>query len=277
MLVAVGSADGFHLGVLSARIHLIWALRAGGWLGMGNDPRYSKSRCFDPFPFPAASDQQKQRIRVIAEELDDHRKRVLTEHSQLTLTGLYNVLELLRAGTKPGDLESADRQIFDCGLVLILKELHDNLDAAVADTYGWPFDLTENEILVRLVALNRERVREEGAGQIRWLRPDYQIPNFGTDKDKLNLTGGAIRQPEVVQAAGPKPSFPTSELEQAAAVMAMLNRATEPLSAAGLASHFRQGRRALPQIEAALYAMLRVGGLIYSRDGGQSFATRQAA
>jgi hypothetical protein len=33
----------------------------------------------------------------------------------------------------------------------------------------------------------------------------------------------------------------------------------------------------LPQIEAALAAMLRVGGLVYSPDGGQSFLPRAAA
>lgn len=44
MLIAVGSEDAFNLGVLSSRIHGTWALRAGGWLGVGNDPRYSKSR-----------------------------------------------------------------------------------------------------------------------------------------------------------------------------------------------------------------------------------------
>jgi SAM-dependent methyltransferase len=49
MVVAVASDDAFHLGVLSSHIHVVWALRAGGWLGIGNDPRYSKSRCFDPF------------------------------------------------------------------------------------------------------------------------------------------------------------------------------------------------------------------------------------
>lgn len=52
MLVAIGLDDGYSLGVLSSRFHGMWALRAGGWLGIGNDPRYSKSRCFDPFPFP---------------------------------------------------------------------------------------------------------------------------------------------------------------------------------------------------------------------------------
>ena len=80
MLIAIGSDDAVNLGILSSRIHVVWALRAGGWLGVGNDPRYSKSRCFDPFPFPDANNIQKQNIRVIAEELDAHRKRVLAEH-----------------------------------------------------------------------------------------------------------------------------------------------------------------------------------------------------
>ena len=42
MLIAVGSEDAVDLGILSSRIHTVWALRAGGWLGVGNDPRYSK-------------------------------------------------------------------------------------------------------------------------------------------------------------------------------------------------------------------------------------------
>ena len=120
MLVAVGSDDAFILGVLSSRVHVVWALRAGGWLGIGNDPRYSKSRCFDPFPFPAADDLQKQRIRAISEDLNAHRKRVLAEHPHLTLTGLYNVLEKLCTGS-PDALDAAGRRIFDDGLVLILN------------------------------------------------------------------------------------------------------------------------------------------------------------
>lgn len=96
MLIAIGSDDAFHLGVLSSRTHVTWALRAGGWLGVGNDPRYSKSRCFDPFPLPTANNIQKHTIRVIAEELDALRKRVLTEHAHLTMTKLYNVLAKLR-------------------------------------------------------------------------------------------------------------------------------------------------------------------------------------
>src|SRR5581483_1040796 len=42
MLICVADSDAYVLGVLSYRINLVWALRAGGWLGVGNDPRYSK-------------------------------------------------------------------------------------------------------------------------------------------------------------------------------------------------------------------------------------------
>jgi hypothetical protein len=276
MIVVIASDDAFILGVLSARVHVVWAPRAGGWLGMGNDARYSKSRCFDPFPFPAADELQKQRIRPIAEELDALRKRVLAEHPHLTLTGLYNVLEKLRAGTAPNALNPDDRRIFDDGLVLILKELHDSLDVAVAAAYGWPADLSDNDILVRLVALNQERVREEAAGQVRWLRPGYQIPRFGSTKEKLTLVGGTMHQPAAV-ASGPKPSFPARELDQTAAVLSVLSSVTEPASATALAARFRQGRRVLPQIEAVLAALVRVGGLVTSPDGGRAFLPRRAA
>ncbi|MGI9434876.1 MAG: type IIL restriction-modification enzyme MmeI, partial [Geminicoccaceae bacterium] len=50
MLVSIGSADAANLATLSSRFHVTWALAAGGRLGVGNDPRYNKSRCFDPFP-----------------------------------------------------------------------------------------------------------------------------------------------------------------------------------------------------------------------------------
>jgi hypothetical protein len=201
---------------------------------------------------------------------------VLAEHAHLTLTGLYNVLEKLRAGTAPDALDPADRRIFDDGLVLILKEYHDNLDAAVAAAYGWPADLSDNDILIRLVALNQERVQEEAAGQVRWLRPDYQIPRFGSTKDKLTLIGGTMNEPAAVMT-GPKPSFPTSELEQTAAVLSVLTSVTGPASPTALAVRFRQGRRVLPQVEAVLAALIRVGGLVTSPDGGRSFLSRRVA
>jgi hypothetical protein len=87
------------MGALSSRFQLVWATKTGATLE--DRPTYITTRCFDPFPFPDANNIQKQTIRVIAEELDAHRKRVLSEHPHLTLTGLYNVLERLRAGAVP--------------------------------------------------------------------------------------------------------------------------------------------------------------------------------
>jgi hypothetical protein len=277
-LIAIGSDDAFVLGILSSSQHVLWSLRAGGWLGVGNDPVYVKSRCFDPFPFPAANDLQKHRIRQIADHLDAHRKRVLAEHDHLTLTGLYNVLEKRRAGTAPADLDPADRRIFDDGLVAILQEDHDRLDEAVAAAYGWPADLPETEILARLVALNKERTREEAQGTVRWLRPDYQIPKFGTARDKaqLNLAGGTMRGRQEAAPSGPKPAFPPADLHQTAAVMGMLVQASGPLSSTTIATHFRQGRRILPQVEAVLAALVWDGCVSQAADAA-GFVLRKAA
>ena len=65
-------------------------------------------------------------------------------------------------------------------MVSVLQQLHDELDAAVFDAYGWPVTLTDEEILERLVAHNAERAAEEQRGLIRWLRPEFQNP--ATDK-----------------------------------------------------------------------------------------------
>ena len=173
MLIAIGLDDAAQLAILSSRFHVVWALAAGGRLGYGNDPRYNKSRCFYPFPFPEADEAQKARLRALGEDLDAHRKARQAEHPNLTLTGMYNCLEKLRAGER---IEGKDREVYDQGLIGILKDLHDQIDAATAAAYGWPADLTEDAILQNLVTLNRTRASEEARGQIRWLRPDYQNP-----------------------------------------------------------------------------------------------------
>jgi hypothetical protein len=276
-LVVIGSDDSFHLGVLSSSIHVTWALRAGGWLGIGNDPVYVKSRCFDPFPFPTADEVEKQRIRNIAEDLDAHRKRVLAEHPHLTLTGLYNVLERLRAGVVPDALDVAERRIFDDGLVLILNELHDKLDAAVADAYDWPSNLADQEILARLVALNKVRAKEEAKGRVLWLRPDYQVLRFGSVKEKaeLDLVGGEMRQ-EAAIAIGPKSAFPSDDMAQTASVMSALAMASGPLDAATIASSFTQGRRVVAKVAAVLTALARMG-FVDTIDGGRSYRLRRVA
>ena len=170
-LIAIAVDDAFLLGVLSSRFHVAWSLGAGSTLE--DRPRYLKSLCFDPFPFPTATPARRAEIGAIAEELDAHRKTRLGAHPHLTLTGLYNVLAAIRAG-KP--LSAAEKDIHDAGQVSILRALHDRLDAAVAASYGWPADVPDDELVVRMVMLNAERVAEEAAGHIRWLRPDFQAP-----------------------------------------------------------------------------------------------------
>jgi hypothetical protein len=170
-LVAFATADAYHLGVLSSRVHVCWSLAAAGRLGVGNDPYYNNTLCFSPFPFPDAAPEQQTRIRDLGEKLDAHRKSRQALHPALTMTGMYNALEALRQGRELTVKEKSDHER---GLATVLRELHDELDAAVAEAYGWPADLSDEEILSRLAALNAERAAEEKQGKIRWLRPDYQ-------------------------------------------------------------------------------------------------------
>ncbi|MCI5042298.1 MAG: class I SAM-dependent DNA methyltransferase [Donghicola eburneus] len=170
-IIAFCFSESSALAILSSRIHLIWTLATSGTLE--DRPRYHLSHSFDPFPFPDLTDGQSARLRTLGEELDAHRKRQQAAHPKLTLTQMYNVLEKLRAGET---IEGKDREFYDQGLIGILKDLHDQIDAAVAEAYGWPVDLSDEDILFRLVALNKERAEEEARGHIRWLRPDYQNP-----------------------------------------------------------------------------------------------------
>ena len=87
---------------------------------------------------------------------------------------MYNLLEKLRAGEPFTD---KDREYNNKALVSTLKQIHDELDIAVLDAYGWPHDITDEQILENLVALNAERAEEERNGYVRWLRPEYQAPD----------------------------------------------------------------------------------------------------
>jgi len=170
-LIIIASADAFVLGVLQSRQHVAWMMAQE--VRLEDRPVYAKGECFDPFPFPAATAAQRAEIAAVAEELDAHRKVRLAAHPHLTLTGLYNVLAAIRAG-KP--LSAAEKDVHDAGQVSILRALHDRLDAAVAASYGWPADLSDAAVVARVVALNAERVKEEAAGTVRWLRPEFQAP-----------------------------------------------------------------------------------------------------
>jgi hypothetical protein len=74
--VMMALQEGWQLAILSSRVHQVWALRAGGRMGVGNDPRYLKARCFDAFPFPAA---HSSKLEAIEARLDEHRARALRD------------------------------------------------------------------------------------------------------------------------------------------------------------------------------------------------------
>lgn len=172
-IIVIACEDLFVFGVLSSRLHTDWALITGGWMGFGNDPVYVKSKVFDPFPFPDATAAQRAAIAAIAEELDLTRRVALDENAGLTMTGLYNLVAPIRAGTA---LTAEQEAAATRARARIVAKLHDDLDAVVSAAYGWPHPLPAAEIVARLVALNRARAAEEAAGHIRWLRPDYQAP-----------------------------------------------------------------------------------------------------
>lgn len=165
--------DDTSFGILHSRVHEIWALRLG--TSLEDRPRYTSSTAFETFPFPEgltpdipatkyADDPRAQKIAAAAKRLNDLRDnwlnppdlimrvpevvegypdRLLPKNEaaaqglkQRTLTNLYN--------ERPAWLENA----------------HRNLDEAVADAYGWKADISEDEMLAKLLTLNLERAKE---------------------------------------------------------------------------------------------------------------------
>lgn len=176
-IYAIARDDDTTFGILHSRLHEVWSLHMGTFLGVGNDPRYTPSTTFETFPFPEgltpnipaadyADDARAQAIAKAAARLNELRENWLNpadlvvrepevvpgypdrilpkdeaaakELAKRTLTNLYNA--------RPAWLDHAHRA----------------LDEAVADAYGWVDDfraglLTDDEILSRLFRLNQER------------------------------------------------------------------------------------------------------------------------
>jgi hypothetical protein len=244
-IMALALDDAHLFGVVSSRAHVCWALATGGRMGVGNDPRYQAGPCFETFPFPDPDDATRERIRSLGEQLDAHRKRQQALHPGLTLTGMYNVLEKLRAG---GALTAKEKVIHDQGLVSVLKQIHDDLDAAVFAAYQWPATLSDEEILERLVALNHERAEEEKRGHIRWLRPDFQCRDQGQRpvQSEMIAAGEAPseRAPNPPSAIRHPPSaWPKPLAAQVEAVRRVLSAAGGPVTAAEVAARFQRANR----------------------------------
>ena len=303
MLVCIGSDAGSLLAVLSSRVNVCWSIEAGGWLGMGNDPRYSKSRTFDPMPFPIGegSDNSGEALTELGDRLDSFRKGRLAEHDFLTMTALYNMLERVReleGGCDVPLLTAKEKDIHEAGLVSVLKDIHDDIDRAVFEAYGWA-DLipalvgkpgatipsphktpeqkeAEEELLKRLVALNQERAAEERRGTVRWLRPDYQKPKLGHKVKTPEDVEQVEAQLVVPETADGKPAWPKDELDRIRVVRDMLGRAPAPLAPETLSAAFR-GRNSAPRkkrVEQVLQTLVAAGVAqqgIDGQDGGSRF------
>ena len=258
MLVAIASDDAFHLGVVSSKPHLLWASVAGGTLE--DRPRYTKSRCFDAFPFPEASARARGEIASLAEELDSTRKLVIAEQADLTLTTLYNVLKASRANA-PLSLKEQDVQ--NRGRVVILRELHDRIDEAVMRAYGWPADLAAEEIIERLVDLNQARASEERRGFIKWLRPNYQIQKLGG----LAHRADRVQSIAIAGSSHPKRAFPQERKAQAGCVLDLFGRSRGPLTAEQIASQFSDKGKITPDVQDVLTSLSRLGEVETFDDG----------
>lgn len=78
MVYAIASSDALHLGVLSSRVHKVFAMGQDGKLE--DRPRYNSKDTFFPFPFPVTDDTTQKHIGELAERLDAHRKRQQEQH-----------------------------------------------------------------------------------------------------------------------------------------------------------------------------------------------------
>ena len=184
MLLATARSDGTTFGILHSRFHELWSLRMCTWLGVGNDPRYTPTTCFETFPFPAHLTPKDtadwrgvipadcpvkavaEKIAAAAETLNARREAWLNppEWVDWVITP-----EEEKAGfpkrpvAKPGhEAEVKKRTLTNLynARPAWLDLAHKELDAAVAEAYGWTDytpEMPDEEILRRLLALNLER------------------------------------------------------------------------------------------------------------------------
>ncbi len=168
-LVVIARADDTTFGIVQSRAHGLWAARLG--TSLEDRPRYTSSTTFRTFPFPQgltpdipaadyASDPRAQRIAAAAQALVEARDRWLnppewTERVPEMVAG-YPDRIIAKAGHE-ADLKKRTLTNLYNTRPTWLANLHNDLDTAVAAAYGWPWPLTDDEILRHLFELNQSR------------------------------------------------------------------------------------------------------------------------
>lgn len=180
-LIVIASADDYVQGVLSSRLHLIWAERKGNWLGVGNDSVYTAQSTFATFPFPEPTEAQRVEIVAAMREIDVMRERYMkppdwTREETLafpaTVGGPWHRWIPDADTLKPGSVAEAcyvrrvahpamAKSVAARTLTKLynerpawLRNAHERLDMAVAEAYGLPVDLPDSELLAALLEMN---------------------------------------------------------------------------------------------------------------------------
>lgn len=130
---AVYDAEVWLFGVLTSKMHNIWVRAVGGRLK--TDYRYSATLCYNTFPFPKISAEQKEELTALAREV----LGVRAEHIEMTLGEMYN------PETMPVDLRLA----------------HLALDAAIERCYRPEPFLSDEERLEYLFKLYERMTKKK--------------------------------------------------------------------------------------------------------------------
>ena len=177
-LMVIARDDDTFFGILHSRFHEVWALRLCAWMGVGNDPCYTPSTTFETFPFPGdltpdcpaasyAADPRAQAIAKATQTLVTARDRWLNPPEMVNIVPEVAPGFPDRIMPKDAAAEAILRKRTLTNLYNTrrtpegawLDNLHRTLDEAVAVAYGWPAELSDDEVLARLLALNHERAR----------------------------------------------------------------------------------------------------------------------
>jgi type II restriction/modification system DNA methylase subunit YeeA len=179
--------DDYFFGVLHSRFHEVWARSQGTQVRERESGfRYTPTTCFETFPFPEPNEQQKIDISTAAKELNALRENWLnppewTTTHILEFPGATNgpwsrfVVDPDKRGIGTVRYSRLEPRDDDCAKKLAKRTLtnlynerpawlanaHAKLDAAVTAAYGFGVDLTDEQILEKLLALNLERAAAE--------------------------------------------------------------------------------------------------------------------